>query len=112
MTPAYNEERHIAECIESVLSQTYSHWEHVIVDNCSTDGPLQIARRYAARDPPDKYRLVDECGCVIGVQFSYFETFSPMLKLSAIRSWQKASERELSLSATRIRASLIDCAET
>jgi len=51
VTPAYNEGRYIAECIESVLCQTYSHWEHIIVDNCSTDDTLQIARHYAARDP-------------------------------------------------------------
>jgi glycosyltransferase involved in cell wall biosynthesis len=50
VTPVYNEEEHLAECIESVLSQTYKNWDYVIVDNCSTDGSLEIARRYAAKD--------------------------------------------------------------
>src|SRR5215831_16335956 len=62
LTPAYNEERYIENCIESVLSQTYSHWEHTIVDNCSVDGTLQIARRYAARDP--RIRVVSNDSCV------------------------------------------------
>ena len=51
VTPMYNEVEHIAECVESVLSQTYRHWEYTIVDNCSCDGSLEIARSYARREP-------------------------------------------------------------
>src|ERR1700733_10618112 len=50
VTPVYNEERHLAECIESILNQTYSNWEYTIVDNGSTDGTFEIAQRYAAKD--------------------------------------------------------------
>jgi glycosyltransferase involved in cell wall biosynthesis len=50
VTPVYNEAEHIGECIESVLAQTYGNWDYTIVDNCSTDGTLEIARRYAARN--------------------------------------------------------------
>jgi glycosyltransferase involved in cell wall biosynthesis len=50
VTPVYNGVDYIAECIESVLGQTYENWEYVIVDNCSTDATLEIARGYAARD--------------------------------------------------------------
>jgi glycosyltransferase involved in cell wall biosynthesis len=50
ITPVYNTAEYLAECIESVLDQTYENWEHVIVDNCSTDGSLDIARAYGARD--------------------------------------------------------------
>jgi len=51
VTPFYNTERYLAEAIESVLAQTYPHFEYLLVDNCSTDGSLAIAERYAARDP-------------------------------------------------------------
>jgi glycosyltransferase involved in cell wall biosynthesis len=51
VTPAYNEEPHLAECIESVLSQSYENWRYVIVDNCSTDRTGEIALDYASRDP-------------------------------------------------------------
>lgn len=50
VTPAYNEEKYIAECIESVLAQRYSNWDYTIVNNCSDDETLKIARKYAARD--------------------------------------------------------------
>lgn len=50
VTPVYNEAAYIAECIESVLAQTYQNWDYTIVDNCSADSTLEIARRYAARD--------------------------------------------------------------
>lgn len=51
VTPVYNEEEHLAECIESILSQTYQNWEYTIINNCSTDRSLEIARHYAAKDP-------------------------------------------------------------
>jgi glycosyltransferase involved in cell wall biosynthesis len=51
VTPVYNGADYLSECIESVLLQTYENWEYVIVDNCSTDGTLEIARSYEARDP-------------------------------------------------------------
>ncbi len=51
VTPAYNEEKYLAECIESVLAQTYQNWDCTIVNNCSTDRTLEIAQQYAAKDP-------------------------------------------------------------
>jgi glycosyltransferase involved in cell wall biosynthesis len=50
VTPVYNGEKYLAECIESVLAQTYSNWEYIILDNCSTDGTNEIARQYAQKD--------------------------------------------------------------
>lgn len=50
LTPVYNGADFLAECIESVLSQTYGNYEYIIVNNCSTDGTLEIATRYAQKD--------------------------------------------------------------
>ncbi|SMO41704.1 glycosyltransferase family 2 protein [Fodinibius sediminis] len=50
LTPVYNGEKYLEECIQSVLSQTYSHWEYVLVDNQSSDNSLQIMEKYAAND--------------------------------------------------------------
>lgn len=51
LTPVYNNAEHLAQCIESILAQTYQNWDYLIVNNCSTDGSGDIARRYAAQDP-------------------------------------------------------------
>jgi glycosyltransferase involved in cell wall biosynthesis len=50
VTPVYNGEKYLGECIESVLGQTYQNWEYVIVNNCSTDRSLEIAQSYAEKD--------------------------------------------------------------
>ena len=55
VTPVYNTEKYLAECIESVLGQTYGNFEYIIVDNQSKDRSLEIARRYAERD--DRIRI-------------------------------------------------------
>lgn len=56
VTPFYNTENYLAQCIESVLKQSYDNWEYVLVNNCSTDRSVQIAEHYA-RLYPNKLRL-------------------------------------------------------
>lgn len=51
ITPTYNHEKYIGACIESVLRQTYTNWELIIVNDGSTDRTAEIVREYAARDP-------------------------------------------------------------
>jgi glycosyltransferase involved in cell wall biosynthesis len=50
LTPVYNGEKYLVECIESVLAQDYQNWEYHVVNNRSTDGTLGIAEAYAAKD--------------------------------------------------------------
>ncbi len=50
VTPVYNGAKYLRECIESVLAQTYQNWEYLIVNNCSTDETLSIAREYEQKD--------------------------------------------------------------
>ena len=50
LTPVYNGEKYLSECIESVLAQTYQNWEYSVFNNCSTDRTLEIAQTYAEKD--------------------------------------------------------------
>lgn len=50
VTPVYNGEEYLSQCLDSVLAQTYQNWDLVVVNNCSTDRTLEIAEQYAARD--------------------------------------------------------------
>ncbi len=51
LTPAYNAEKYIGEAIESILNQTHSDFEFIIVDDCSTDRTWDIILEYAGKDP-------------------------------------------------------------
>lgn len=48
--PVYNGATYLSRAIESVLAQSYSHWELIAVDDCSTDDSLQVLEGYSS-DP-------------------------------------------------------------
>lgn len=56
-----DEQRFLPEAIDSVLAQTYSNWELILVDDGSKDGSSAIARRAAAADP-DRIRYLEHEG--------------------------------------------------
>ena len=47
---AYNEESNIARALDSIVSQTFSDWELIVIDDGSTDATADIVRRYAEND--------------------------------------------------------------
>ena len=57
ITPLYNAASFISETIQSVQNQGYQHWEHIIVDDLSTDTSLSIAEKYASRD--SRIRIIE-----------------------------------------------------
>ena len=48
--PAYNVAAYIGRAIESILSQDFTDWELVVVDDCSTDNTVEVVERYVAKD--------------------------------------------------------------
>ena len=48
--PAHNAAGTIADAIESVISQSYTDWELIIIDDCSSDTTADIAESYLKRD--------------------------------------------------------------
>ena len=50
IVPLYNTKKLLSETIESVLSQTYTNWEMIIVDDCSTDGSYEYAMTFSEKD--------------------------------------------------------------
>lgn len=50
ITPCYNQGRYLADCLDSLLAQTYPHWECLVMDDGSTDNSIAIARQYAKQD--------------------------------------------------------------
>ena len=56
VTPFFDTERYLAECIESVLGQSFGDFEYLLVDNQSSDGSNEIAASYARQD--SRIRLI------------------------------------------------------
>ena len=56
ITTVYNQENYIKDCIESVINQTYSNLEFIIVDDGSTDNSYNICKEYAEKD--DRIKLI------------------------------------------------------
>ncbi|MCL0090193.1 glycosyltransferase [Dehalococcoidia bacterium] len=46
VTPVYNGEKYVEETIQSIVNQTYDNIEHIVIDGGSTDGTLDILRKY------------------------------------------------------------------
>lgn len=47
--PLYNCELYVAEAIDSVIAQTYTNWDLIIVDDCSTDRSAEIVKEYECK---------------------------------------------------------------
>ncbi|MEZ4857324.1 MAG: glycosyltransferase family 2 protein [Flavobacteriaceae bacterium] len=51
ITPLYNASKFILQNLKSVQNQTYSNWEHIIIDDASTDASAVIVKEFTKRDP-------------------------------------------------------------
>ena len=45
LTPSYNSAKYVQRAIDSVKTQSYTNWEHIIVDGASTDGTIEILKK-------------------------------------------------------------------
>ena len=60
ITPTYNCAEFIVQTIESVLAQSYTDWEMIISDDCSTDNTLEVIKPYLESDARIKYICNDK----------------------------------------------------
>lgn len=52
---AYNAEKYIEECLNSILNQTFQDWECIIVDDASTDNTLSIIKTFVGKEQRFRY---------------------------------------------------------
>lgn len=60
ITPVYNSEKYISGNIRSVQAQSYTNWEHILVDDCSSDSSESIIKSFQAKDPRIKYHHLEK----------------------------------------------------
>lgn len=66
ITPSYNSARFISETIHSVLSQSITNWEMIVVDDCSVDNSVEIIRSFIAVDSRIKLiQLTENSGAAV-----------------------------------------------
>ncbi|QAY32256.1 glycosyltransferase family 2 protein [Bifidobacterium pullorum subsp. gallinarum] len=58
LIPAFNVEQYIEKCLQSVLNQTYSDWEAIIVDDGSNDNTFNVANSFALND--QRFHLIQK----------------------------------------------------
>ncbi|HRI88694.1 MAG TPA: glycosyltransferase family 2 protein, partial [Candidatus Hydrogenedentes bacterium] len=51
ITPVYNNASYLPEALDSILGQTFSDFEFILVNDGSTDNSLEVLETYARRDP-------------------------------------------------------------
>lgn len=68
--PVYNGEEHLEEAIRSILSQTFTHFELIIADDCSTDKSRTIYEKFAKKDKRIKiFRHKNNIGSIANFNF-------------------------------------------
>jgi len=60
ITPSYNSAKYIAETIQSVQNQTYTNWEMIIVDDCSSDNTEEIVKKIQQSDTRIHFFKLDQ----------------------------------------------------
>lgn len=82
--PVYNGERYLADAIRSLLDQTFTDFELLIADNCSTDDTLKIANEFAAKDQRIKVVSREQNrGAIDNFNFVFRETGGEFFKWAA-----------------------------
>lgn len=71
ITPFKNTELYIAECLESIIAQTYTHWELLIVDDGSTDASFSIVSEFAKKDKRITLFTNSGAGIISALQFGF-----------------------------------------
>ena len=64
--PAYNREKELVSCLDSVLNQIYEEFEIIVVDNGSTDNTKEVVQSYIDSDPRIKYFWQENSGSPAG----------------------------------------------
>lgn len=69
--PAYNVESYISECINSIISQTYTNWELIVVDDFSTDNTYKLLKEFEDKDSRITILKNTQKGIIPALQFAY-----------------------------------------
>lgn len=79
ITPFKNTSSFLSECLDSILDQSYQHWEVLAVDDNSTDNSYQIVQSYAAKDKRIKVFRNNGSGIIPALRKAYSESTGDLI---------------------------------
>jgi len=79
LTPFKNTERFLDECLRSILQQTYTHWELLIIDDHSSDGSYNLVENFAKNDSRIKLLSNDGRGIIDALRLAYKQSSGQMI---------------------------------
>lgn len=86
--PVYNGAAHLAQALDSLLAQSFTDFEIIVSDNCSTDATPQIIAEYAARDPRIRvFRQLENIGGLPNFRFVLQEAKGDYYMWAAYDDW-------------------------
>nr|WP_298998600.1 glycosyltransferase [uncultured Allomuricauda sp.] len=71
LIPFKNTELFLKDCLDSILKQTYTHWEAILIDDASTDSSLEIVSQYKKKDTRIKVFANNGQGIIPALQTAY-----------------------------------------
>lgn len=71
LTPFKNTEAYLADCIHSILNQTFTNWELIIIDDGSTDESYKIVNAFAENEPRIKLFKNSGSGIIDALQLAF-----------------------------------------
>ncbi|MEM9680642.1 MAG: glycosyltransferase [Bacteroidota bacterium] len=71
LTPFKNTSPYLADCLDSILNQTYQHWELIIVDDHSTDNSYEIVNTYSKKEPRIKLFKTNGEGIIEALRLAF-----------------------------------------
>ncbi|MDO1500653.1 glycosyltransferase family 2 protein [Winogradskyella maritima] len=74
LTPFKNSENYLAECLDSILNQTYQNWELLIVDDHSTDNSYDLVKSYAEKDTRIKLFKNEGSGIIEALRLAFSQS--------------------------------------
>jgi glycosyltransferase involved in cell wall biosynthesis len=103
ITPFYNPGDYLEDCIKSILNQTYTHWELLLVNDGSTDHSLEIARKYADLDTRIQLSENREKGLISALRLAYETSTGSYITRMDADDLMTESRLELMLQELQVR---------
>lgn len=74
IVPCYNQGKYLPEALDSVLAQSYTHWECIIINDGSTDETESVAKAYCAKDQRFRYLCQENQGVVAAKNYAILQS--------------------------------------